>query len=246
MTPSDTSIEPHIMQVTPVMQVTPCSVPGDVNKGAGEKMDDKVTYRQQINYCGKPRCRKCQEGIGHGPYWYAYQTTNGRTTRTYIGKSLPPEVQATMDITPSTDVTPPSGHADFSSVQLRIFTLGHFQIERRVGQQWQAVNDTTWLRRSRVRAFLALLLCSPGRAINRTMALEMLWPRKDEEAANHELNATLQSLRKILRIPRENQSQAMLLRSDGDMLVLADQQTIWLDADAFTSLADQALAPTNT
>jgi len=93
MTPSDTSIEPHIMQVTPVMQVTPCSVPGDVNKGAGEKMDDKVTYRQQINFCGKPRCRKCQQGIGHGPYWYSYHVVDGRTIRTYIGKNLPADVQ---------------------------------------------------------------------------------------------------------------------------------------------------------
>jgi DNA-binding SARP family transcriptional activator/tetratricopeptide (TPR) repeat protein len=208
-------------------------------------MEGKITYHQQVSYCGKPRCRKCQEGIGHGPYWYAYQTANGRTTRTYIGKSLPPEVQATMDITPASDATPLPGHADFASAHLRIFTLGHFQIERRVGQQWQTVNDTTWVRRSRVRAFLALLLCSPGRAINRTKAIEIFWPRKDREVADHELNATLQSLRKILRIPRESQSHTMLLRSEGDMLVLADQQTIWLDADAFTLLAEQRNAPTS-
>jgi predicted ATPase len=56
-------------------------------------MDDKVTYRQQINFCGKPRCRKCREGIGHGPYWYSYQVVDGRTIRTYIGKTLPTGVQ---------------------------------------------------------------------------------------------------------------------------------------------------------
>jgi len=54
------------------------------------------TYHQQVSYCGKPRCKRCREGIGHGPYWYAYQTVNGRTTRTYIGKHLPPEAQAEM------------------------------------------------------------------------------------------------------------------------------------------------------
>ena len=84
MTPSDTSIEPHIIQVTP------CSVLGDVLKGDGEKMNDKVTYRQQVNFCGKPRCRKCQQGIGHGPYWYSYQVIDGRTIRTYIGKIFHP------------------------------------------------------------------------------------------------------------------------------------------------------------
>src|SRR6266702_6910335 len=44
----------------------------------------KITYHQQVSYCGKPRCRRCREGIGHGPYWYAYQTVNGRTIRTYV------------------------------------------------------------------------------------------------------------------------------------------------------------------
>lgn len=108
MTPSDTSIEPHMMQVTSVMQVTPCSVPGDVNKGAGEKMDDKVTYRQQINFCGKPRCRKCQQGIGHGPYWYSYQVVDGHTIRTYIGKNLPADVQVPNSQKSPASITDPA------------------------------------------------------------------------------------------------------------------------------------------
>jgi len=60
-------------------------------------MNGKVTYRQQFAHCGKPRCRKCREGMGHGPYWYAYQTENGNTTRTYVGKHLPPEAQAMIE-----------------------------------------------------------------------------------------------------------------------------------------------------
>ena len=56
-------------------------------------MDDFVTYRQQVNFCGKPRCRKCRDGIGHGPYWYAFHVTpDGRKERVYIGKHLPPGV----------------------------------------------------------------------------------------------------------------------------------------------------------
>ena len=54
----------------------------------------KITYHQQVSYCGKPRCRRCREGIGHGPYWYAYQTVNGRTIRTYVGKHPPAAMQA--------------------------------------------------------------------------------------------------------------------------------------------------------
>src|SRR5436305_11737415 len=59
----------------------------------GEMNGGKITYHQQDSYCGKPRCRRCREGIGHGPYWYAYQTVNGRTVRTYVGKEPPAEMQ---------------------------------------------------------------------------------------------------------------------------------------------------------
>jgi tetratricopeptide (TPR) repeat protein len=108
MTPSDTSIQPHLMHVMPAMQVTPCSVPGNIHKGAREKMDDKVTYRQQVNFCGKSNCRKCQQGIGHGPYWYSYQVVDGRTVRTYIGKNLPPGVQVPTSQQPPTTLANPA------------------------------------------------------------------------------------------------------------------------------------------
>jgi len=107
MTLSDTSIQPHLMHVMPAMQVTPCSVPGSIHKGAREKMDDQVTYRQQVNFCGKSNCRTCQQGIGHGPYWYSYQVVDGRTVRTYIGKNLPPGVQIpTAQQPPATRANP--------------------------------------------------------------------------------------------------------------------------------------------
>ena len=90
MTLFDTSIPPGLMHD---MRVTSLSVPGDLCKGTGEDMDNEVTYRQQVSFCGKPRCRKCQRGIGHGPYWFSFQVVDGHTVRTYIGKHLPPGVQ---------------------------------------------------------------------------------------------------------------------------------------------------------
>lgn len=56
-------------------------------------MNGKVTYRQQYTRCGKQRCRKCKEGAGHGPYWYAYWSENGRTISKYIGIHAPAEVE---------------------------------------------------------------------------------------------------------------------------------------------------------
>ena len=68
-------------------------------------MDDFVTYRQQVNFCGKPRCRKCRDGIGHGPYWYAFHVSaDGRKERIYIGKNLPPDVLLSGDSVPLNSV----------------------------------------------------------------------------------------------------------------------------------------------
>ena len=101
MTPSDTSIQPHLMHA---VHGTPLLALEDVPKGAAE-MDEKVIYRQQVNFCGKPGCRKCQQGIGHGPYWYSYQVVNGRTVRTYIGKNPPAGVQLPSTQKPFSTIT---------------------------------------------------------------------------------------------------------------------------------------------
>src|SRR5579864_3982351 len=64
--------------------------------GIGYKlMNNKVTYRQQFTRCGKQRCRKCKEGAGHGPYWYAYWSENGRTISKYIGIHPPSDLEIT-------------------------------------------------------------------------------------------------------------------------------------------------------
>ena len=52
-------------------------------------MSSKVTYRQQFTRCGKQRCQTCRQGAGHGPYWYAYWSVNGRTVSKYLGKDVP-------------------------------------------------------------------------------------------------------------------------------------------------------------
>src|SRR6202165_4317602 len=73
-------------------------------------MNNKVTYRQQFTRCGKQRCRKCKEGTGHGPYWYAYWSENGRTISKYIGIHPP----AGIELTPGKSIP---GHAQTSRVE---------------------------------------------------------------------------------------------------------------------------------
>ena len=48
--------------------------------------DQRITYQLQYRKCGKPTCRTCREGQGHGPYWYAYWREGSRLRSGYIGK----------------------------------------------------------------------------------------------------------------------------------------------------------------
>ena len=94
-------------------------------KGEARAMEgNKITYHQQVSFCGKARCRRCREGIGHGPYWYAYQTVNGRTVRTYIGKDAPAEVLAKQG-----DASGAS--QEFANTLLRLYVLGQFRLDQR-------------------------------------------------------------------------------------------------------------------
>jgi len=63
---------------------------------------EHITYQQQYRTCGKPSCRTCQSGSGHGPYWYGVSTVrdeygkrvfnergNPRQKSHYYGKTKP-------------------------------------------------------------------------------------------------------------------------------------------------------------
>jgi DNA-binding SARP family transcriptional activator/Tfp pilus assembly protein PilF len=205
-------------------------------------MNSKITYHQQVSYCGKTRCKKCREGIGHGPYWYAYKTTNGHTTRTYIGKDLPPDAQEEHASLVETGFTNPA--LDLNTVMLRISVLGQFRLEHRnANLQWQPATDAAWQEQHVIRALLALLICTPERKISRARAMEVLWSRTDTETASVNLNKLIARLRIVLEPARRRQSTrsaTQLLRTEGDELILADQSRVWVDADAFNELLTAA------
>jgi DNA-binding SARP family transcriptional activator len=234
------------------------------NSSSGLNSNSKITYHQQVSYCGKPRCRKCREGKGHGPYWYAYQTINGHTTRTYIGKNLPPGVQVMQESVPvnRAERVPPSTLpnlvADMSSARIRLFVLGQMRLERRQQRQWQSVTDMAWQLQD-VRALLGFLLCDPQRRVSREQVINALWPESDNDTAYEKLNSVVESLRQILEPkreptrsrttptivgkssrPRSAQAGSPLFYSEGEWLVLAEQSQIWVDADAFEGMLTSA------
>jgi hypothetical protein len=57
-----------------------------------EKPHSTGTLRLEMVKCGKDRCKKCERGEGHGPYWYLYYRRNGKLTSTYLGKMIPVEL----------------------------------------------------------------------------------------------------------------------------------------------------------
>ena len=49
--------------------------------------DRHITYQLQYRKCGKPTCRVCRDGQGHGPYRYAYWHDEQRKMYcVYVGK----------------------------------------------------------------------------------------------------------------------------------------------------------------
>lgn len=240
-------------------------------------MDGKITYHQQVSYCGKPRCRRCREGVGHGPYWYAYQTVNGRTVRSYVGKQAPPEIVAAAQAQASGLASP-----EFAHTLLRLSVLGQFRLEQRgdlaPGEgttnnppangaatsafasvplhpnsshdttangaatsapaalpQWERVTEAA-LQHQRVRALLCCLASSAGRKLGREQIMFMLWPELDMATASNRLDRAVHTLRQIFEPGRSRLASSQLLLTEHSTVALADQELLWIDADAFESL----------
>ncbi|MBX5448884.1 DUF6788 family protein [Thermogemmatispora sp.] len=229
-------------------------------------MESKVTYRQQYTRCGKQRCRKCREGAGHGPYWYAYWSENGRTVSKYIGAQLPAEVeqagQRLSAVSVSARRAPAgtggrtvaagererrSGRSEPGKPLLRIYVLGQFRVERRGSSGWVEDDGRRWQRR-RARALLGCLLCHPLRRMGREQVMEALWPDPDldSETAANRLNGAVHELRLLLEPEIRRPASSTLLRLQHEVLELADGSVIWVDADEFEQkikLAEQLADP---
>ena len=57
-----------------------------------------VTYQFQYRKCGKPLCKQCHLGPGHGPYWYGYFRQNGQYQCKYFGRRHPKGNRQTMPL----------------------------------------------------------------------------------------------------------------------------------------------------
>src|SRR5712691_7061483 len=216
---------------------------GPMSARVSKKMNSKVAYRQQFTRCGKQRCRKCREGEGHGPYWYAYWSENGHTVSKYIGAHLPPGIA--QQSSEEGNATQNEAIYNTPTPILRVYLLGQFRVERKSGSEWYAIDQSMWQHR-RARALLGCLLSSTGRRLGRERVIELLWPDLDRDIAANRLNGAVHELRRILEPDIARPAATRMLRLERDMLELADSSQIWVDAEAFEHLLKEADAATDT
>lgn len=189
-----------------------------------------ITYRQQKSFCSKPGCRKCREGTGHGPYWYAYQAVNGRNVRTYIGKTLPASALPEQIM----GAAAPSSQTARANPSFRLITFGQLRLESLDKHgTWHVVTEASW-RQPPARALLACLVCVPQRQLTRQQICAQLWPSMDEKSATHNLRRASAALTQALG---SNYS-----KQDNNVLALAGQTQLWIDCTAFEDGLSQVSA----
>ncbi len=81
---ADAALQPARLGTLPA----PAAVRAEITQVPTDAADHK-TYRQRYVTCGKPGCRTCTDGPGHGPYWYAYWREGTKIRSAYIGKQRP-------------------------------------------------------------------------------------------------------------------------------------------------------------
>src|SRR5437660_729399 len=127
------------------------------------------------------------------------------------------------------------GRQENSQPLLSVYTFGTFRLVWHVAAFSQ---ESAWDSRTSARALFKILLCAPGRQAPKSVLAGILWPETDEERARESLRSAYKVLRKVLRTA--NGEELLTLRTTDDMLQLAEQTRLWVDADAFEELVSQA------
>ena len=126
---------------------------------------------------------------------------------------------------------------------IRVYTFGEFYIERLTDNNsslnnepcYERVAREEWRSRGPAISLLKLLVCRTNRRVTRDVILDTLWPEIDAEKAAKSLDVAASILRSILRAGNERNLLISTHSGDVSTVGLPNQQTIWVDADAFDS-----------
>ena len=140
-------------------------------------------------------------------------------------------------------------HAEYPL--MRIITIGEFALERLIPTSSRIQNEplryvrvvrSEWSHRGPTMALLKVLLCRPNRRASRDELIEAIWPNHEAINAAHALDSAASVLRRHILRTSEVGSLLLTLRSGSETIFkLPGQHRLWVDADAFLSLASKAM-----
>jgi DNA-binding SARP family transcriptional activator len=119
-----------------------------------------------------------------------------------------------------------------------------FQGGRLEWREPSSERENAWKSHTIARAIFLLLLCAPNRQLLRGKLLNIFWGEKEEEKARESLRSMLKGLRAMLALPHGE--EMLETTHNGEVLKLKGQEVIWVDADAFEALVQQASRETDS
>ena len=132
-----------------------------------------------------------------------------------------------------------NGVNDHQSILFRVWTLGTFRVERRTAEMWEPIAEKAWGRSPTfipcTKSLLCFLLTAHKRTVTRMSIMQRLWSQDIASSESYSYRANAR-LRALLKTPAGHS----LLRTTGERLLLADQASIWVDADHAEALVKEA------
>jgi DNA-binding SARP family transcriptional activator/tetratricopeptide (TPR) repeat protein len=214
-----------------------------------------VRYRRQYRRCGKPNCRTCAGGPGHGPYWYAIWREDGRLKSRYVGKELPQDIRDANPTPADADLVvervsrgiqamerkPDIKHVRQRSEEtgtvpisgLRVWVLGQFRVE--LGGV--AISD--WHRQNAATLFRALLVAD-RRRLGREYLADLLSTHGATDTARATLATAVHTLRTTIDPARTRHGSSRYIVAEGDTLALRIGTDDWVDLYAFEEALEMA------
>ncbi|HLF88871.1 MAG TPA: BTAD domain-containing putative transcriptional regulator [Anaerolineales bacterium] len=112
--------------------------------------------------------------------------------------------------------------------QLRVFTLGAFQVWRGP----QSISPQEW-ERKQSRHLFQLFLTFRNQPLTREQILEHLWPEDDPQSAERKFKTALNTLYRVLEPARTPGADSAYVFRNGICYQLRPEADLWLDADEF-------------
>lgn len=150
------------------------------------------------------------------------------------------------------DITTKQSHPPYPFV--RIFTFGEFTIERLISTtaisvfspRYARLSWEEWSNRRAAMELLKILLCMPNRRASKDELIQFIWPKHAMINALHALDSAASILRRHILQAHCEESLLQTVRGNGETsLKLAAQSYLWVDADAFLTLATRAMHAEN-